>query len=153
MNRIWIGILIIAAAGCGTLPDRKNADLSTGETSIHKTEVEVLAKSGLSWDGARLPDYPQGHPEVTLLRIVIPAGETLAMHKHPVINAGVLLRGELTVRTEDGKTLHLRAGEALVEVVDTWHYGKNEGSEDAEIIVFYAGVEGSPLSEYKPSEP
>lgn len=68
------------------------------------------------------------------------------MHEHPVINAGVLLKGELTVVTEGGKTLHLKAGDALIEVVDTWHYGKNEGAEPAEIIVFYAGTEDEPIT-------
>ncbi|MDY7002072.1 MAG: cupin domain-containing protein, partial [Thermodesulfobacteriota bacterium] len=29
---------------------------------------------------------------------------------------------------------------SIVEVVNTWHYGKNEGNETAEIIVFYAGI-------------
>ncbi len=44
-----------------------------------------------------LPAYP----EVTILRIHIPPGATLPLHEHPVINAGVLLKGELTVTTQD----------------------------------------------------
>jgi len=68
------------------------------------------------------------------------------MHEHPVINAGVLLSGELTVITEDNKTLTLKAGEAIIEVVNTWHYGKNEGSKPAEIIVFYAGIPNGPVT-------
>jgi len=70
----------------------------------------------------------------------------LPLHKHPVINAGVLLSGDLTVVTEDGRTLHLKAGEAIVEVVTTWHYGKNEGNKPAEIIVFYAGTMDAPMT-------
>jgi quercetin dioxygenase-like cupin family protein len=68
------------------------------------------------------------------------------LHQHPVINAGVLLQGELTVETNEGKTLHLKAGDPIVEVVNTWHYGINEGDEPAEIIVFYAGVQGKPIT-------
>jgi len=70
----------------------------------------------------------------------------LALHKHPVINAGVLLSGELTVVTEDNKTLYLKAGESIVEVVNKWHYGKNEGNKTAEILVFYAGVQDTPIT-------
>jgi quercetin dioxygenase-like cupin family protein len=70
----------------------------------------------------------------------------LPLHKHPVINAGVLLKGELTVVTEDNKTLHLKAGDSIVEVVNKWHYGINKGNESAEIIVFYAGAQGSPIT-------
>ena len=113
---------------------------------VNGVEVNVLAKSGSSWAGRVLPDYPNGKPEITILRIKIPPGAVLPLHKHPVINAGVLLSGELTVVTEEGKTLHLKAGEAIVEVVNTWHYGKNEGNKPAEIIVFYAGTMGAPIT-------
>ena len=110
-------------------------------------KVEVLAKSSASWDGSHLPEeYLPGPPEVTILRIKIPPGAQLPLHQHPEINAGVLLTGELTVITEDHHTLHLKPGEAIVEVVDKWHYGKNEGHETAEIIVFYAGIVNKPIT-------
>jgi quercetin dioxygenase-like cupin family protein len=108
--------------------------------------ADVLAKTGLSWDGSQLPAYADGKPEITILRIKVPPGVELPLHEHPVINAGVLLSGELTVVTEDNRTLHLKAGKAIVEVVNKWHYGKNEGSETAEIIVFYAGIADSPIT-------
>lgn len=113
---------------------------------VNAAEVKVLTKTGLSWDGQLLPNYPKGKPEVTILRIKVPPGVQLSMHKHPVINAGVLLNGELTVVTEDGKTLHLKSGDSIVEVVNTWHYGKNEGDKPAEIIVFYAGISDMPIT-------
>jgi len=109
-------------------------------------QAEVLSKTSTSWNGKALPDYPEGTPEVTILRVTIPPGAELPLHEHPVINAGVMLKGQLTVVTEDGKALHLKAGDAIVEVVNTWHYGRNEGDEPAEIIVFYAGVQGSPIT-------
>ena len=108
--------------------------------------VQELAKSTASWNGSRLPAYPSGQPEVAVLKITIGPGAVLPMHEHPVINAGVLLSGALTVVTKAGATLHLKAGDPIVEVVDTWHYGKNEGSAPAEIIVFYAGVTGTPIT-------
>jgi quercetin dioxygenase-like cupin family protein len=113
---------------------------------VNKIVVETLAKSSLSWDGGALPADPQGKPEVTILRIKIPAGAKLEMHNHPVINAGVLLAGELTVVTEDNKTLHLKTGDSIVEVVNKAHYGKNEGNQTAEIIVFYAGEVNKPIT-------
>jgi quercetin dioxygenase-like cupin family protein len=113
---------------------------------VSMVQVDQLAKSSLSWDGNHLPDYLKGTPEVTILRIKIPPGAKLPLHKHPVINAGVLLSGELTVFTEDDKTLHLKAGDSIVEVVNKWHYGINEGNETAEILVFYAGIVGTPIT-------
>lgn len=109
----------------------------------------VVSKSTASWDGTALPEYSRGAPEVTILRITIPPGTLLPLHKHNVINAGVLLEGELTVVTDEGKTLRLKAGDGIVEVVNTFHYGKNEGDEPAVIIVFYAGTPGTPLTTNK----
>jgi quercetin dioxygenase-like cupin family protein len=114
------------------------------------TSVETLAHATVSWDGARLPAYPAGQPEVTLLRIRIPPGAELPLHQHPVINAGVMLHGELTVVSKAGKKLRLKTGEALIELVNTWHSGRNEGHETAEIVVFYAGSAGQPITVKKP---
>lgn len=102
-------------------------------------QIETLAKSTASWDGRALPRYPHGTPEVTILRIRIPPGGLLPLHEHPVINAAVLLRGEVEVKTTT-KTFRVHAGDGFVEVVNQWHSGKNVGNETAEFIVFYAGT-------------
>jgi quercetin dioxygenase-like cupin family protein len=112
--------------------------------------VKKLVKTTQSWNGESLPAYPEGRSEITILRISIPAGSRLETHRHPVINAGVLLSGQLTVVTSDGKTLHLEAGDPIVEVVNTLHYGINEGKVPAEIIVFYAGVLDAPITIVEP---
>ena len=130
---IWL-VLLLSNPICAKDTNNINADVS------------VLAKSSLSWDGETLPNYPVGKPEITILKITIPPKTFLPLHKHPVINAGVLTKGKLTVITEDKKILYLNAGDSIVEVVDKWHYGKNEGNEPAEIIVFYAGVENTPIT-------
>ena len=51
--------------------------------------------------------------------------------------------------TEDNNILHVNAGESIVEVVNTWHYGKNEGNTSVDIIVFYAGIRGRPITANK----
>ena len=112
----------------------------------HNIKVRTLVKSGQSWDNAPLPPYPKGTPEITILRITIPPESELPLHYHPVINAGVLLKGELTVVTEKQETLYLKAGDALIEVVDKWHYGRNKGNVPAEIIVFYAAAKGDEIT-------
>ncbi len=113
---------------------------------IQAVKADVLVKSEKSWNGEPLPPYPKGTPEVTIMRITIPAGAVLPMHTHPVINAGVLLSGELTVTTDKNQVLRLKAGDPIVEVVGTWHSGKNGGTGPAEIIVFYAGEKDVPVT-------
>ena len=109
-------------------------------------KVETLVKSDTMWDGTPLPDYPQEKPEITIIKVTIPAKTTLPMHKHPSINAGYMLKGKLTVVSKEGKEKRLQAGDPLIELTNKYHYGKNEGDEDVEIVVFYAGTKGAPLS-------
>jgi quercetin dioxygenase-like cupin family protein len=108
--------------------------------------TEELIKGGSSWDGSALSSYPSGSPEVRILKITIPPGVELPMHKHPVINAAFMLSGELTVITDDNNILHPKAGDAFIEVQEKWHYGKNEGTSPAVLIVFYAGTKDSPIT-------
>lgn len=125
-------LLLLPLAGCSSAPVTPSAD----EPSII---VKELVSSTTSWDGQSLPEYPRSQPKVTILKITIPPGTHLDRHRHPVINAGVLTSGELTVVADGGKTLTLKAGDPIVELVNTPHYGINRGSVPAEIIVFYAG--------------
>jgi quercetin dioxygenase-like cupin family protein len=127
-------LFFILAAGC------------TSSKHIHDVHSVQLIKSSESWNGDLLPPYKTGVPEITILKITVPPKITLPMHMHPVINAGVLLKGQLTVTTESGETLRLNPDDPIVEVVDTWHYGTNEGDEPCEIIVFYAGIKGEPIT-------
>ncbi|HKK12713.1 MAG TPA: cupin domain-containing protein [Flavobacteriaceae bacterium] len=109
-----------------------------------KTETEYikLLETTKSWNGATLPKYPEGQPKITILKAVIPPHTQLDVHKHNVINAAVMLDGELTVVTEAKDTLHVKAGDAFEEVVNTWHHGINNSAKPASLIIFYAGTKG-----------
>ena len=135
-----VSVILLLQSGCALV---QTSQETNGAPQIVK---EQLVKTTQSWDGKVLPAYPEGQPEVTILRITIPAGALLETHHHPVINAGVLTRGQLTVVTTDGKTLYLKAGDPIVEVVNTAHYGMNQGTIPAEIIVFYAGAVDAPIT-------
>jgi quercetin dioxygenase-like cupin family protein len=138
-NLLIVLVVLLLQPGCALL---RNGPEPHGSGIV----VKELIKATRSWDEKPLPAYPQGQPEVSVLRIRIPPGTRLDTHSHPVINAGVLIGGQLTVVTTEGKTLHLKAGDALVEVVNTLHYGISEGDAPAEIVVFYAGAVGTPIA-------
>ena len=108
--------------------------------------VTKLVQSKTSWDGKPLPAYPTTQPEITILRISIAPGARLPLHHHPVINAGVLLTGQLKVETVSGAVLHLKAGDPIVETVNMAHYGVNDGTLPADIIVVYAGTVDQPIT-------
>ncbi|MFW6324833.1 MAG: cupin domain-containing protein [Desulfovibrionales bacterium] len=135
MKKLFLGFCFLCLLSSPAIADE-----------VQGLKTEVLVKTDSSWDGTLLPRYPKGQPEITMLKITIPAGFDLPLHEHPVINAGILLRGELTVTTEEGEVLKLRAGDPIVEVVNKWHSGKNKGNTSAEILVFYAGQAGMPIT-------
>jgi quercetin dioxygenase-like cupin family protein len=137
-----LAVILLLQPGCSVILNSQGAPGAS--------VVNELAKTSQSWNGASLPAYPSGQPKITILRISIPAGARLDTHSHPVINAGVLISGELTVFTKDGKTLNLKAGDPIVEVVNTLHYGINQGKVPAEIIVFYAGTVDMPITIVEP---
>ena len=122
------------------------------QNEVTKPEVVTLIETDKSWNGDDLPKYPDGKPKITVLKITIPPRSKLNIHKHLVINAGVLTKGELTVVDEQDNTLTLKAGDALVELVNTYHYGENQGDVPVEIIVFYAGTEDVPITVTKDNE-
>ena len=108
--------------------------------------VIELARTSQSWDGAELPDYPVGRPELVVKRLVFPGGSKLAWHHHPVMNYGIVQQGELTVIGLDGKEKTFRAGEALVEMVGTIHHGENRGDKTVVLDMFYVSQPGTPIS-------
>jgi len=122
------------------------------QNEVTKPKVVTLIETDKSWNGDDLPKYPDGKPKITVLKITIPPRSKLNIHKHLVINAGVLTKGELTVVDEQHNTLNLKTGDALVELVNTYHYGENKGNLPAEIIVFYAGTEDLPITVTKNNE-
>ena len=111
-----------------------------------QVETTELIRTTQSWDGAQLPDYLQGRPELVVRKYVFPAGQTLGWHHHPVMNYGVLVQGELTIIDKDGTEKVVRAGEAVVEMVGTIHHGENRGTQPAILYMFYLSQEGLPLS-------
>ena len=115
-------------------------------TDIPGVEANVLIKTTTSWNGATLPPYGEGQPEITIIRYRFAPGASIPMHMHPVINAGVLLKGELNIFTKTGEKITLKAGEPLVELFKEWHYGSNPGTEPIDLIVVYAGTVGTPLT-------
>ena len=115
-------------------------------TVSYSAEKEVLLKTTSTWDNAQYEKLKIKNPEATVLKIVIGVNEELPMHKHDLVNIAYVKKGTLTVVTDDNKEITLHEGEVLPELVGKYHYGKNTGSEPIELIVFYLGQKGTPLS-------
>jgi quercetin dioxygenase-like cupin family protein len=108
--------------------------------------VQPLLQATRSWDGTPYRAYPGGQPQVTVLKITVPPHTALAWHHHPMISAAYVLSGQLVVeKRATGQRKVIRAGQALAESVNAVHRGYTT-DQWAELIVFYAGKAGLPLS-------
>lgn len=107
--------------------------------------VTPLAKGTTSWDGRPIA-YPGGTAEVTALLVEIAPGAQTGWHCHLVPNFVYMLEGTLELTLDNGRVKRLKAGEALFEVFNRSHNGRNTGSVPAKLVVFYVGVAGKPLS-------
>lgn len=101
--------------------------------------VKELSKTTTSWDGKNII-YPSGNEEITTTHITIPPNAKLPFHCHPVPTLAYVISGKIKVETMEGKTKLFKAGEEIIEVVNSWHRGYNPSRiKPVKIIVFYAG--------------
>jgi quercetin dioxygenase-like cupin family protein len=83
-------------------------------------------------------------PEITAMKVEIRPGAQTGWHSHPVPLYAYVLEGDLTVEVRGGNTYNFAAGDAIVEVVNVPHNGKNLGTTPVVLIVFYTGETGTP---------
>ena len=149
-----IGVLaaILVICGATVLTSCKEAHAQE-DNPVQQVSSEELIRTSQSWDGVELPDYFEGRPELVAVKYVVPAGQKLGWHHHPVMNYGVLVQGELTIIGQDGKEKVVHEGEAVVEMVNTIHHGENRGSKPVILYMFYLSKKDLPLAVQHPEIP
>lgn len=152
MNRmtkhLWVlAATLICSITIYTACEKAHANEESEPQQVQTTE---LIRTSQSWDGAELPDYLNGRPELVAVRYVFPPGQKLGWHHHPVMNYGVLMQSELTIIGLDGKEKTVHEGEAVVEMVGTIHHGENRGTKDVILYMFYLSQKDMPLAVQHP---
>lgn len=112
--------------------------LTTGP--LASAEIELLTRSLTSWNGGEF-HYPEGVPEVTAEKIRLAAGEQTVWHCHPVPLFAYMMQGRLEVTTDSGQQHVFNKGDAIIEVMNTWHQG-TALKGPVELVAFYAGALG-----------
>lgn len=108
--------------------------------------IELLLRSSSSWDGTPYCEYPQGLPELNLLRIKIAANTALNWHIHPCPVAIYIISGDLVVELRDSdKHVRLIQGDVMAETINIVHRGIS-GDQGVELLAFYATVRGLALT-------
>ncbi len=106
--------------------------------------VKVLKKTSVTGNGQKITYPVTENAEVTAMAVDLAPGAETGWHKHPVPVYAYVVSGALSVELEDGQVFSFGTGDAVIEVVNTWHNGKNKGMEPVKLAVFYLGAEGIP---------
>lgn len=125
------GLLLIAQPAI-------TADYNSG------VSAKVLVKTMLTGNGQKITYPLTDRAEVTAMTVDLAPGAETGWHKHPMPVYAYVVSGSLSVELEDGKKLSFTTGDAIVEVVNTMHNGRNSGTVPVKLAVFYLGAEGTP---------
>ncbi len=103
-----------------------------------------VLQSGVTASGAAIAYPKTDSAEVTALLVEIgPGGET-GRHMHPNPTFVYVLEGAIDVEAEGAMAHSYKAGDSFLEVVNSWHNGKNKGTTPATLLVVVSGVKGKP---------
>ena len=129
-----IGLLAVAAASL----------IATPAVAQVKFSATPILQSGATVAGVAIAYPKTDSAEVTALRVDVgPGGET-GRHMHPFPTFVYVLEGAINVEMEGGAARNYKAGDSFLEVVNTWHNGKNNGTSTAKLLVVFVGVHGKP---------
>jgi len=121
--------------------------LALPQTSLAEEKIEVipLIQSSEGLSGKNF-NYPDGKPELRLLKVIIPVGLKTPIHTHPSPMLIHVTRGRLKhVRGEEIN--FFKAGDAFVESNNgAPHYVKNVGKKPAILHVGVVSVVGMPTA-------
>lgn len=131
---IIILVVFVLAVPCTVL----SGEYDTG------VEATVILKTDITTGNYPVKYLNTGRPEITVMKVEIKPGGETGWHSHPVPVYAYVLEGNLTVEVRGGNTYHFTAGDAIVEVVNIPHNGKNLSTTPVVLIVFYTGEAGTP---------
>lgn len=134
----WSLLILASVAVWGLVVPARGEGYSSGVTA------KVLQQTTVTSNGQPIT-YPRTNKaEVTALTVELAPGASTGWHKHPVPVYAYVVAGTLSVELEGGASMTYGANEAVIEVVDTWHNGRNQGPEPVKLAVFYLGSQGTP---------
>ena len=88
--------------------------------------------------------FPQGDNQFTVVLAEVAPGGQVGRHMHPVPLFVYILEGTLSIEMEGHGTHTFSAGQALAEVTNTWHNGRNLTDRPVRFLIVFAGQKGTP---------
>jgi quercetin dioxygenase-like cupin family protein len=132
----FIVAAVVILWGFGAGPNGLCAEYKPG------VKVSVIKKTTTAANGQELAYPRDAKPEVTVATVEVPPGGETGWHSHPFPVYAYVMAGTITVAVEGAGEHVFKEGEAIIEVMDTAHNGRNRGSVPVRLVVFYTGVLG-----------
>lgn len=132
-------ILLLTLVGLFTLSMR--AQQYSGNLKFENVvEMEVNALG----QKIAYPDFKDA--KVSMMKITFPPGESTGWHKHIIPVFSYILKGTLTIETEDHKIMEFKEGSSFAEMVNVYHNGMNKSKTEVVAFVIYLGGDGTQLA-------
>lgn len=111
-----------------------------------KLKFENVVETDVNAMGQKIvyPDFKDA--KVSMMKITFPPGESTGWHKHIIPVFSYILKGTLSIETEDHKFLEFKEGSSFAEMINVYHNGSNKGTEDVVAFVIYLGGDDTPLA-------
>lgn len=104
--------------------------------SAQEAAVTTRLTSAVATNSGQPIALPQGPVQVSVSRVVIPAGSKLPVHKHPYPRYAYVEAGRIRVTNVDtGGEIEFAPGGFIVEAIGQWHTGLALGPEDVRLLV------------------
>lgn len=117
---------------------------SSGSFAQQGQTTKQLLQTSTTVAGSPLK-YPAGTPKFTAVLSTLQPGGTTPRHQHPVPTFIYVVQGTLAVDVDGSGPRVVKAGEAFMEVVDTWHRNRNPSSTDpVQYLLVFAGDDKTP---------
>jgi len=131
MKAILSSVAVLAVCGGALAADSPKVDVHP----VMRTNTTITGQ----------PIVVPQKPDVLVSLATFPPGARLPEHQHPNPHYVYVLEGVLTVvNTQTNKTFDVKAGDFVVEMQDTWHYGINNGTVPVRLLVIDQVPAGAP---------
>lgn len=129
-------LLFFSLVSCAHVP-------ASGDEFGGGITVREIAKTMVAANGQPVRYLRTGKPEVTALIVEIPPGGETGWHLHPVPVYAYVIKGTLDVEMENGDVHTYHEGDAIIEMVNTPHSGKNRARSSQAGGLLYRGARGA----------
>lgn len=138
MNRRKVYLVLFFALLLAAVPAIHSSDY------LSQVKSQKILVTTTTSNGQPVHYLQTDKPEVTAMTVEIPPGAETGWHMHHEPVYAYVLAGHMEVDLAEGTKLNFKQGDAIVEVQNTAHNGRNIGTETVRLAVFYTGEAGQP---------